>query len=384
MPSDTFWNEWFLLSPTQFLDAAQRYLLDQFDQETRGEAVQKLIKTAWYTINPEEVEEEPRLLSLPEFLETTPDPPKPIVSDIMPSNKLVLISGRPKDGKSLIIYQILEDINRGGKLMGRFPVERSGPVVYFGMEDGSAEIKDRLLKRGLVEPEDFWICTTPFDIHSPNGWALFMRLLSGLPEPPIVVVIDTVKEAYVTVRDWNDQAIVGPALKPLRLWAQANSTVIVLCHNNKDKQAEGVNKVSGSAALVSSSDVVGVLERVKPREYGVYSWQYELTGRGIRAANYELDMDVDTFEVVCRADRPEDEQEKEVRRAARFHQKELLLQSMTRGVPVTVQQLADTLAISYAYAASIVSELFKEERLDKGAKVRPPTGRHLSQTYLLH
>src|SRR5262249_11428930 len=151
-----------------------------------------------------------------------------LAQDFLPQKKLVALSGLPKEGKSLVVLQILEDVNKGGMLLSRFPINLSGPVVYFGMEDGGYEIKDRLLTRGATDLPDYYICSKPLDINNEVGWTHFTKLISSLPAPPVMVVIDTNREAYMSVKDWNDAAIVGPALKRLRLWAQENCTVLLL------------------------------------------------------------------------------------------------------------------------------------------------------------
>jgi hypothetical protein len=54
MPSDTFWNEFFALTPDWFVDAVKKYLLDRFTIEVREEAVARLNRAARATVYPEE------------------------------------------------------------------------------------------------------------------------------------------------------------------------------------------------------------------------------------------------------------------------------------------------------------------------------------------
>jgi len=46
-----------------------------------------------------------------------------------------IISGNPKSGKSLLIYNIVLDIIQGGLALGYFPTQKN-EVLFLALEDG--------------------------------------------------------------------------------------------------------------------------------------------------------------------------------------------------------------------------------------------------------
>ena len=244
----------------------------------------------------DEDEDPPRLIKAADFMAEIGDPPLALVPDFLPAKKLICLSGLPKQGKSLIGLEFLHSISTGRRLMGRFPVDKPGPAAYFGLEDGGHEIKSRLIQRGIIDVDNFYVCWQSFDMARETGLETFKRLIAEMPEPPSLVIIDTAREAF-QLRDWNDASIVAPAISPLRKWAHHNCTIILITHNNKDKFASGVNKISGSGALVSSCDSFMILDNQKLLENGDLRWDWEMAGRGLKTTKYALQMDTNNLHV---------------------------------------------------------------------------------------
>ena len=244
----------------------------------------------------DEDEDPPRLLKVADFMAEIGEPPPSLVPDFLPAKKLICMSGAAKQGKSLVGLEFLHSISTGRKLMGRFPVETPGTVAYFGLEDGGHEIKSRLIQRGIIDVDGFYVCWQSFDMAKAAGLETFKRLISEMPEPPTLIIIDTAREAF-QLRDWNDASIVAPAISPFRKWAHKNCTIILITHNNKDKFATGVNKISGSGALVSSCDSFMILENQKLLENGDLRWDWEMAGRGLKTTKHILQMDTNNLHI---------------------------------------------------------------------------------------
>src|ERR1700733_9637480 len=156
----------------------------------------------------------PRLVSVSEFYASVGDPPPALVDDFIPTKKLLLMSGSAKEGKSLVALEFMHCISEGRSLMGRFTIDRAFTCCYFGLEDGAHEIKSRLMQRGILS-DNLYICWNGFDMNKPDGFDIFVNLINGLPEPPALVIIDTAREAFGSMRDWNDASNVQNAISPL-------------------------------------------------------------------------------------------------------------------------------------------------------------------------
>lgn len=370
---DLFWARALDMTPTQYFDFVSRFMKERFlDAEVRRAAYDLILKAAAELLTEENGEDElPQLLSLKDFLDSVGEPPPSIAEGFLPANKLICFSGAAKEGKSLVSLQILEDVASNPLMMGRFPIHENGCVAYFGLEDGGHEIKARLTQRGKLDMENYFVCCTPFDMHTPVGWQMFLSMVESMPSAPKLVVIDTAREAYASLRDWNDAAIVGPAFKKLRRWAQKNCTVLLISHTNKDKFATGVNRVSGSSAFVSSCDIVAVLSGQKYINAGDMVWDYEISGRGVKKSKYQLMMQSETMFVKCL-----DEEESETAEAAKKLNankinKKLILDAVEDMDYFNAHTLSAVIELDKRYIRDLIVELRTEGRvreLDKKVK----------------
>jgi len=67
-------------------------------------------------------------------------PPLQLVDGLFPDNSLILVTGKPKHLKTFVVLDVAESVCLGEKVFGQHTVNRPGPVVYLGMEDGPYEI----------------------------------------------------------------------------------------------------------------------------------------------------------------------------------------------------------------------------------------------------
>ncbi len=296
MITQEFVSQFAQVSPSDLSDLLARYVVQVGASDIPAMA-QALTSAIWGAV-PQDEDEQPRLLSIADFYDSVGDPPPALVSELLPDKKLIAFSGAAKQGKSLVALDILHRVSEGTRLMDRFDVRQAGVVVYFGLEDGADEIKSRLMQRGIrADNHNIYVCSQSFDIAQPAGFETYKRLIADLPEPPVLVVIDTAREGF-RLRDWNDASLVGAAISPLRQWAQKHCSVMLITHNNKDKGAVGVNKVSGSSALVSSCDCVMVLENQTVLVNSDLQWEWDVIGgRGLRPAKHTLVMDTNNLHV---------------------------------------------------------------------------------------
>lgn len=206
------------------------------------------------------IDEEPddevgKLVRLNAFLASVGDPPPMLIEQLCPDGAIVALSGKPKFGKSLVLLDILESVWRGWAVFGRFRVNRPGPVVYLGMEDGAFEIANRWRRRGTQRDDaDIYICADRLPLGTPAGVERLLERIAEMPQPPVLIGVDTAREA-LGIADWNDTGEVSDKLRPLReMVARKVCSVILVAHNRKGDARDQVDALSGSNAFSSSVD----------------------------------------------------------------------------------------------------------------------------------
>ena len=235
----------------------------------------------------------PRLLLVGEFLTEVGAPPPMLIDEIMPDNSLILLAAKPKHLKSFQALDILDAVCLGRKVFGQFTVNRPGPVVYFGMEDGKYEIANRLLKRGMKpgDPRRFYVCDQRLTLSKPENMAILKRLLGAVR--PVLIVIDTAREA-LGINDWFNPAEVADKVRPLRDLAREVCTVLLIAHNRK-MEGSGGDEISGSNAFTSSVD--GWLSTYRKETLGNNNVRLFLRkeGRGGLRGETVIEMDTHTL-----------------------------------------------------------------------------------------
>lgn len=383
MPSERFHAEFNDLTPSEFFGLVPMFISQKFvGAEIRREAIDRVLKSIMELLPDEYQEEHPKLLSFKDFMETTGDPPPAIVNDILPSKKLICFSGAAKEGKSLVALEILENIATGSPLFGLHDLNIAGGVAYFGMEDGCYEIKERLLARGLVDVPNYYICAQSFDMNSPVGWQTFLSLITPITQQKElqVLIIDTAREAFRGVRDWNDASVVGPIISTLRRWAHQNCTVLLITHNNKDKFAEGVNKIAGSGALVSSCDGFMILSGQTIIGDGDLQWTLEMGGRSVKRRKCFLRMDTNSLHI-REIENEEIEGAKNAQKTAEKEETKRRVLAAFSDKNLTVSEVSESVSQTIQWTREIIKELCAENLVETGPKEKRDNATRPVQTF---
>lgn len=384
MPTSRFENDFLDMDAEEFFRLIPQFLSERFlGAEIRQEAIQRLLQDCVALLPEELQEEEPRLLPLKEFLETIGDPPEAIAEDILPAKKLIAFSGAAKEGKSLVALEILENVAQGEPLFGMTDIKRKGAVAYLGMEDGGFEIKNRLLSRGVEEVENYYISWQSFDMKTPLGWQKYLKLLAPIVDKLSLVVIDTAREAFRGIRDWNDAAVVGPIISTLRRWAQKNCTVLLITHNNKDKFAEGVNKIAGSGALISSCDGYMILENQTILDNGDLQWTLETGGRSVKRSKRFLKMDTTTLRVRELTDDAVNAAKQAAKNAEKDVSKKRILEQLSDVQGKTARDIADACGMTPDWVTRLMKELLSDGQVLRAGTTRIEGSKRPVQLFIL-
>jgi len=166
---------------------------------------------------------------------------------ILPAAGSSLLIAKPKVGKSTLAQQLAVAVARGGTFFGKDV--RQGAVLYHAFEEQDTEVarafRSAAVERGL--PGYFHFGDAPTD-----RWEALRAAVEE--HRPTLVVIDTLAY-WMSIKDFNDYAQVGDALKPLHRFARTNDTHLMAVHH----QGKVGESPLGSTALSANVDTIMML-----------------------------------------------------------------------------------------------------------------------------
>jgi hypothetical protein len=215
-----------------------------------------------------------------------------VVDEMLPAG-LTLFTGRGKDGKSLLVWNLCLAVATGGLALGRYHALR-GDVLYLDLEDGGRRAQKRLQEALDVLPDQRTIPDT-FQLitwESPRvGEGLEEQLTAWLDTHPNarLIAIDILEKirprrrAGGSVYEDDYQALASLQ----RLAQERNVAILVVHHSNKSKPEDFRDTASGSMGLIGACDTFWGLARVA----GQADATLRITGREV--SEQELAMQFD-------------------------------------------------------------------------------------------
>lgn len=293
-----------LLDGRQWTPDALRALAQAFTWYSGDTRMAQLIaETVW--IDEEDAGDNTPPVRLTDWSQTLGPRPRPVVDGLIDANACILLCGRPKSGKTFMALEIAECIATGEDLLGRWPVTRPGPVVYYSMEDSPYQFNDRWEKRGsLKRNPDVYIWRGRRDLKTAAGMAWLLDSVQFLE--PRLLIIDTARQAFA-INDWNNAAEVNAAFQPIVEAAHDlphGASILIVAHTNKGIGLEAGARISGSNALQSIVDGYIVVDKSKRNADGDLEGEAECEGRIDMPARFNWKMEQDTLRVTAL---PEDE-----------------------------------------------------------------------------
>lgn len=302
MASERYVTENLQLPPTDWLQQQREYLVERFQgAEARIEAVQMVVDMALGTLP--EANDDEKMLRVGEFFESVGKPPPMIADGILAPNEVLLVSARPKHGKSFLMLQMADDIASGRPLFGKWELERSGPVVYLAMEGSKYRFRERIERRGMHERNpEVYVYHARRDLSTAKGIAWLIEQIE--PIQPALVIVDTARQAF-RLDDWNNPSIIQMRLGPFVEAVQRNGPLkfpegtacTIIHHNNKNPNAEGGDKISGSNAFQGIVDNYIILDKKRRHGNGDLQVEAEFEGRIDMPDKVMFLMNSETLEV---------------------------------------------------------------------------------------
>lgn len=183
-----------------------------------------------------------------------------LIEDFIPKGALVTLFGASGLGKSFLALDMCLSVSSGEPWLGRYEVEQ-GHTVYLPFE-GVAGMGQRMraweAHRSITEtPSSFWY-TTEFDTlqHSDPMTRFMLGLAETLPDPPKLVIVDTLSKAMMGSEE-NSARDANLAMSQIdRLRAATGCAVVLIHHTTKNTDSE-----RGSTAIRAACDTMLLLKR---------------------------------------------------------------------------------------------------------------------------
>lgn len=213
-----------------------------------------------------------------------------IVPGLIPTG-LGLLVADPKTGKSWMALDLVLSVASGRSFLG-YSVNQSG-TLYLALEDSKTRIKSRqkMVLNGDLVPENAF-----FSIHAPRldeGLCDWLESFLSENEGVRLIVIDTlaiVKPQAKTAANVYDAEY--RLLNELKAFADSHSVCVLLVHHtNKGFRNDKFGRISGSNAIMGSSDFAIVLTKDNGNGEQV---TFSLTGRDVEAQELMLAFDTAT------------------------------------------------------------------------------------------
>jgi hypothetical protein len=178
-----------------------------------------------------------------------------LIQDLWTDQAVGILGGEPKCCKSFLALGIALAVASGTECLRRYPVRRSGPVLFFPAEDSLAIVRQRL--DGLAVAAALALADLPLHVITAPSMRLDLasdrQRLSYTIEAlqPVLLVLDPLIRLHQL--DENDASQIAPLLGFLRqLQRQFHVAVLLVHHAKKDGAA-----LRPGQALRGSSELHG-------------------------------------------------------------------------------------------------------------------------------
>lgn len=188
-------------------------------------------------------------------------PPHWIVRDLLPPG-LVFLAADPKVGKSSFAMA-LASLVAGYECHALPPflsiAEQQGPVIVFSAEALAGELRHMVEvglgvrgtpDAGILIADDPW----DFRLDSEGGTSRFISWANE--RKPKLIIIDPLRNFHS--QDENDSGAMYSLLRPLRQWAVANDSCVVVVHHTRKAseatEAVSVERMRGTSAMFGMVD----------------------------------------------------------------------------------------------------------------------------------
>lgn len=173
---------------------------------------------------------------------------------------LTILGGAPKVGKSWLSLQMAHAVTTGDLFLDK-PVNETGSVLYYALEDGAGRMNGRIQKTGWTGDEQVrFLFNRELPPLDREGMAVLEWDIRD--NRPVLVIIDSLAAAKSSRVDENDGGQMAEVMYGLSRMCTTYSLAMLLVHHHR-KSATGspMADLRGSGALGAAADSILALYR---------------------------------------------------------------------------------------------------------------------------
>jgi hypothetical protein len=231
----------------------------------------------------------PKVISAADLMKMQFPEPKWLVPNIIPE-RLTILSGAPKMGKSWMVLEIAIAVASGRPALGLHTGVKA-EVLYLALEDDERRLQLRIekLSGGRAAPKGLHL-STQWKRLNEGGLEDLRQFLEEHPAIKLVA-IDTLQKVRGPSKSSNvyseDYKVIGD-LK--QLGDDLGISILLVHHLKKAKEEDVFDQISGSTGVSGAADTLLVLDRIR----GNAAAKLHVTGRDVEENAFALSFDKET------------------------------------------------------------------------------------------
>jgi archaellum biogenesis ATPase FlaH len=179
-----------------------------------------------------------------------------ILDEYLPAGGLVLLAGKPKEGKTTLSYELALNVAQGSTFLGR--QTRKGAVLILALEEHKRDVLIRLRNLGATTTlENLYVHADPLQ-PTPTVLA---EMTSFAKEHEVKLILVDTLAAFWRIENENDAAELTKVVKPLLQLARESGACVLLVHHARKAEGQYGDEIRGSGALFAAVDVALVMKR---------------------------------------------------------------------------------------------------------------------------
>lgn len=235
------------------------------------------------------------VVDVSELQDKTLPPMKWLIDDLLPVGGVVMLSAKPKMGKSFLAIQLALSVASGGEFLG-FQARKHG-VLYIDLETSQRSMKNRISMMTEDAPKGLYLMT-PQEVFEfgniGNGFESQVNFFLESHKGVKLVIVDTyglIQGSRTATQNIYRQEYAE--ISHLNSWARKKGFTLVLIHhqNKQDDYANPVQGISGSTGITGGLQAYYILSK---RDYTDKRTKLTIGGKEIMERDIFIEPESDT------------------------------------------------------------------------------------------
>lgn len=235
------------------------------------------------------------VVDVSELQDKTLPPMKWLIDDLLPVGGVVMLSAKPKMGKSFLAIQLAVSVASGGEFLG-FKAQKH-EVLYIDLETSQRSMKNRISMMTADAPKGLYLMT-PQEVFEfgniGNGFESQVDYFLESHKGVKLVIVDTyglIQGSRPAAQNIYRQEYAE--ISHLNSWARKKGFTLVLIHhqNKQDDYANPVQGISGSTGITGGLQAYYILSK---RDYTDKMTKLTIGGKEIMERDIFIQPESDT------------------------------------------------------------------------------------------